>query len=186
MVYIRSSENDHRLKCLWTRSYRNVNELPCYSPGGCRGNVSCSSASRGCQLLLVEVCDQVRLRLEMMCDQRWLTLIWRPFSRWGRERVTSSLAYSGGQYPIYDYLPLIATQSTHNARLEIVDAPSTPFPGWGRECFSPFYEYKGVQYNQRRQWRTIITLLQLTRGYLTATIKWTTRIAEPAIGTDAI
>jgi len=59
----------------------------------------------------------------MMQGQKWLTLHWHSFSRWGRECVAFSFANKGGQYVFYEYLQPIATQITQDARPEIVDAP---------------------------------------------------------------
>jgi len=58
------------------------------------------------------------------------------------------------------------------------------FPGWGREHVSPFFEYKGGQYIQKEQQRTIVNILRLWVGYLNATIHRTTWNAEPEIGPD--
>jgi len=52
------------------------------------------------------------LWLTMMEVQQWLTLGWRSFSWWGRERFTVSLAYKGSQYCIYDYLQHVHQQKT--------------------------------------------------------------------------
>ena len=58
----------------------------------------------------------------MVSSQTLLMLGWRSCSWWGRQRVASSVAYNGGQYPIYDCLQPIATQITRDARPTIVDA----------------------------------------------------------------
>ena len=57
------------------------------------------------------------------------------------------------------------------------------FSGWGRERPSPCLLYKGCQYIRKWQCGTIVNILQLTVGYLNATINWKTRNAEPEIGT---
>jgi len=48
---------------------------------------------------------------------------WRSFSRWVRERIDSSFAYKGSQYPIYNSLQQIATQITQHAKSKFVNAP---------------------------------------------------------------
>jgi len=56
--------------------------------------------------------------------------------------------------------------------------------GWGRERLSPWLLYKGCQYIRTWQCSTIVIILQLTLGYLNATIKRMTRNAQPEIGTN--
>jgi len=53
--------------------------------------------------------------LPLLNGQKSLMILWHSLSWWGRERVASSLAYKGGQYPIYDCLEPIPTQITENA-----------------------------------------------------------------------
>jgi len=54
----------------------------------------------------------------------------------------------------------------------------------GRKGVSAPFDYKGSQYISNSQWYTKVNLLQLTVGYLNATINRKTRNAEPDIGTD--
>jgi len=66
--------------------------------------------------------NQVSNYLPNLQDQKLLTLCWHSFSEWGRERVTSSLAYNASQYLIYECLQPIATHITQDARPKIVHA----------------------------------------------------------------
>ena len=70
-----------------------------------------------------EVCNHAPCRLPKMRDLILMTLGWRSFPRWGRERVASSFAYRGGEFLTYDNLQPLATQIDHDARPKIVDAP---------------------------------------------------------------
>ena len=56
------------------------------------------------------------------------------------------------------------------------------FSGWGRERLSTCLLYKGCQYIRKWQCSTLVNLLQLTVGYLNATINRKTRHAELEIG----
>jgi len=58
------------------------------------------------------------------------------------------------------------------------------FSGWGREPLSTCLLYKGCQYIRKWQCSTIANVLQLTVGYLNATINRKTQNAEPEIGHD--
>ena len=58
-----------------------------------------------------------------------------------------------------------------------------PFSGWGRECLSTCFLYKGCQYIRKWLCSTILDILQWTVGYLNATINRKSRNAEPVIGT---
>jgi len=58
------------------------------------------------------------------------------------------------------------------------------FSGWGRECPSTCLLYKGCQYIRKWQCSTIVNILQLTVGYLNATINRKTINAEPEIRPD--
>jgi len=71
---------------------------------------------------LIEVCDDVPHGLPKMRDLIFLMRHSQSFSRWDRERVASSFACNGGRYLSYDYVQLIATQVTQDARPKIVDA----------------------------------------------------------------
>ena len=74
---------------------------------------------------ITEVGEQAPYWLPIMRAQISLTLSWRLFSRWGRECVTSSFAYEGSQYLIYDCLQPISTQITQDGSPKIVEAPLT-------------------------------------------------------------
>jgi len=54
----------------------------------------------------------------------------------------------------------------------------------GHKGVSPVFEYEGSLYNSNSQWYPEVNILQLTVGYLNATINRKTRNAEPDIGTD--
>jgi len=56
------------------------------------------------------------------------------------------------------------------------------FSGWGRERLSTCLLYKGCQYIRKWQCSTIVNILQLTVGYLNATINRKNRNAELEIG----
>ena len=61
------------------------------------------------------------LWLPLMKGQKSFMFSWWSFSWWGRQRVSSSVAYEGSQYPIDDCLQPIATQITQDARQRIND-----------------------------------------------------------------
>jgi len=84
----------------------------------------------------MDTCDQAPLRLPKMQDHQLLTLHWRSFSGWGRERLSTCLLY------------------------------------------------KGCQYIRKWPCSTIVNILQLTVGYLNATINRKTRNAKPDIWPD--
>ena len=86
--------------------------------------------------LFMDTCNQAPLRLPKMQDHQLLTLNWRSFSGWGRERLSTCLLY------------------------------------------------KGCQYIRKWKCSTIVNILQLTVGYLNATIHRETWNAEPEIGPD--
>ena len=52
--------------------------------------------------LFMDACDQAPLILLKMQDPESLTLRWRSFSRWGRERFACLFCNKGGQYFVYD------------------------------------------------------------------------------------
>jgi len=79
--------------------------------------------------------DYIALWLTMMQGQQSLTLHWRSFSRWGREVVTFSFSYIGGQYFIKDWLQPVATQITQDTRPTIVDSPSMLVFRMGQEGY---------------------------------------------------
>ena len=81
---------------------------------------------------------------------------------------------------ICNQLPLRSPQMQDQKLLTLHERS---FPGWHRERVSPFFDYKGGQCNQKRQWCTIVNILRLTIEYLNATITRTTN-AEPEIATD--
>jgi len=64
-------------------------------------------------------------RLPKIHDQEWLTLRWRSFSWWGRQRFTVSFAYKGSQYFVYDNSQPIAPQTNQNTWPRIIAAPLT-------------------------------------------------------------
>jgi len=59
---------------------------------------------------------------------------------------------------------------------------SSSYWGRGRELVSLLFHYKGSQYIKQRQWCSKVNNLQLTVGYLNATINGITRKPEPEIG----
>jgi len=58
------------------------------------------------------------------------------------------------------------------------------FSGWGRECFSLVFDYKGSQYIRKGQWYTNVNILWLAISYLNATINRKIWKPELVIGTD--
>jgi len=58
-------------------------------------------------------------------DKTSLTLYWRSFSEWCRERVAFCFDYKGGLYLICECLLPITTQVTQDAGRKIVDTPLT-------------------------------------------------------------
>ena len=63
------------------------------------------------------------LWLTMMEGQQSLTLYWRLFSRWGRERFTFPFAYQCSQYSVYADLQPVAPQITQDTWPTMVDIP---------------------------------------------------------------
>jgi len=82
----------------------------------------------------MDTCNHAPLNLPEMQDHQLLTLHWRSFSGWGRERLSTCLLH------------------------------------------------QGCQYIRKWQCSTIVNILQLTVGYLNATINRKTRNARPEIG----
>jgi len=56
--------------------------------------------------------------------------------------------------------------------------------GWGKECVSLVFSYKGSRFIRTGQWCAKVNILRLTVGYLNATINGMTRNTEPVIWTD--
>jgi len=69
IVYIGCSDSFSMLKRSGTLRCIILYEISCYCPGGCRGNVACLSAERGCQFL----CNR---RLQSCAT--WITQAARP------------------------------------------------------------------------------------------------------------
>jgi len=120
--YIPSCDRFYRLKSSVSLGCSFENELNCGCPGGCRRKVACYVPVKAANSRYLDVCDHSPIRSPKMQDQKSLTLRWRSFSEWGRECVTSSLAYRGSRYIIYERLYLIATQITQGARPKIIDS----------------------------------------------------------------
>jgi len=160
-------------------------------------------------------------------------LHWRSFSRSGRERLTVSVAFEGGQYYAYalqwttdffNYLTYktkncwcsidahfqngaasislsLLCWNTANTSFMIVCIQSPPrlpmmqeqtsltrhwlsCSGWGRECVSLVFNYKGSRFIRKGQWRTEVNILRIAVGYQNATMNGKTWNTEPEIGTD--
>jgi len=58
------------------------------------------------------------------------------------------------------------------------------FSGWGKECFSLVFDYKGGQDITQWQRYTNVNILRLAIGYLNMTMKRSTWILEPEIETN--
>jgi len=131
---------------------------------------------------LIEVCNQAPLLLPKMRDLESLTLMWRSFSRWGKEGVSSALALkeantsvmtSCNQWPLW--LPRMQD-------LKLLTLRWRSFLGSGKECLTTYFEHKGGQFIEKEYWGTIVGIVQLTVRYLNATINTTTWNAKPQIG----
>jgi len=71
----------------------------------------------------LDVCNQAPLRLPKVWVQKSLTLCWCSFSKWGRECVTFSFAYTGEPYLMYECSQRITTPITQYARPKTVRTP---------------------------------------------------------------
>jgi hypothetical protein len=71
------------------------------------------------------ICNLSLHRKPKIHDQESLTLRWRSFSWWGRERFTVSFAYKGSESCVYDYMQPIAPKINQDTWPRIVDAPLT-------------------------------------------------------------
>jgi len=67
---------------------------------------------------------------------------------------------------------------------ELLMLPWPTFAGWHRDLVSPFFDYKGGQYIQKKQWCTIVNILQLTVAYLNAIINRPSQHVELEIGAN--
>jgi len=72
-------------------------------------------------------------------------LCWRSVSESGREQIDFSFTYNGSLYVIYASLRPIATQSNHDTKPNIVDAPLTlilprAYPQYGTIHFGIIYQ----------------------------------------------
>jgi len=67
--------------------------------------------------------SHIAMWLTMMEGQKSLTLYWRSFSRWGRERFTFTFAYKGSQQSVYDNFKPVTPQITQDTQRTIFDAP---------------------------------------------------------------
>jgi len=84
--------------------------------------------------------DQIAPELPDLQDQELLTLRWRSYWEWGRERVALSFAYKSSQYHIYEWPQPMATQVNNDARLKIAEAPLTLIFSMGQgACGSLLY-----------------------------------------------
>jgi len=133
---------------------------------------------------LIEVCNHAPLILQKMRDLISLILIWHSFSQWGMERVASPSAYKGvnpsdmtscNQCPLW--LPRMQD-------LQSLTRSWRSIPGWGRKRLATYFDQKGYQFIQKEHRHMIFNILQLTAGYLNATMNRTTRNAKPEIGPD--
>jgi len=97
--YIQSFDWFYRLKRSCTLSCSIEYGLSCYCPGSSRGNISCSSASEGYQLLVYRC---LRSSATYITHQESLMLHWGSLWRWGREHFAYSCAYRG--YQNMDYI----------------------------------------------------------------------------------
>jgi len=103
------------------------------------GNVALSLfPTKAANTLIMHSNDQIAPELPDLQDQELLTLRWRSYWEWGRERVALSFAYKSSQYHIYEWPQPMATQINNDARLKIAEAPLTLIfsmgqGAWGRE-----------------------------------------------------
>jgi len=72
--------------------------------------------------------DHFVLGLTIMQRQQLMTLCWRLFCWWGKVHLTSSVCYQGGQYFVSHSLHTVATGTSKDTRIIIIDAPATLTP----------------------------------------------------------
>jgi hypothetical protein len=119
--YIHRCDQVYRLNHSVSLSCSFENELNCGCTGGCCWNVASYLLIKAANSWYIDVWDHLPIILPKMEDQKSLSLRRPLFSEWGRECVSSSFAYKGSLYLIYDPLHPIATQNTQHARPEIID-----------------------------------------------------------------
>jgi len=128
----------------------------------------------------IEVCNHAPLSLPKLRDLKSLSLIWRWFSRWGRERVTSAFAYTGGQCICYDHLHPMPTLIIQDARPRIVDTPLTLISRMGQGAFvyifwaqrRPVHQKKKHTTTKCQSFRKRHAILLDTPGDLTSASKY--------------
>jgi hypothetical protein len=81
----------------------------------------------------------ITLWLTMIQSQQLLLLCWCIFSRLGREHVTFSFSYKGGQYIMYICLQSIAPRITQHTRSTIVNSPLKPMFKIGQEGYHKLF-----------------------------------------------
>ena len=94
----------------------------------------------------IGVCNQEPFRLPQLQDQKLVTLHWRSFSRWCRERVSFSLPIKDANasimcihYHVAFLLPDLQDQKLLTLRWR-------SFWRWGRERVTFCFAYRGCQY----------------------------------------
>jgi len=92
------------------------------------------------------VCDQEPFKLPEMQEHKSLTLLWRSFSRWGRDHVAFSFAYRGCQY--FDYVYSLPSRVLFPDLLDqkLFTLHWRSFSRWGRVRFAFSFLYKGCQH----------------------------------------
>ena len=109
-----------------------VREIPATSSGTVTTYFIYSATTKSCwafcctktaKTMYMENHGHIELCWTMMQGHQSLMLHWHWFSRWGREHVTFSFSYKGGQHFVYDCLQPFTLQITQDTRPTIVDAP---------------------------------------------------------------
>ena len=120
--------------CLWLCVTNHPTDFPRYMTKNCWRSVEAHSHDGAGRVLLcvlpikaantsfMTICNLLPPRLPKIHDRESLTLGWFSCSWWGRERFTSTFAYKGNQYFIYDCLHPITPQITQDTWPRIVDA----------------------------------------------------------------
>ena len=125
MFYIPHFDDFAMLTRSWTLSWRFVNEMSCYCPGGCRGNIPYLSAYRGWQLPVYGCLWSSATCISEDGRPKIVDPPLRLIIQKGQGGCCSLCIVEGGWYLICDCQQPIACQITQDARPKIIDAQLT-------------------------------------------------------------
>jgi len=122
------------------------------------------------------------LRLPKMRELELLTLIWRSFSRWGRECVALALPIEEANTSVKTICNQCLLWLPRMQDLKLLTLCWRSFPSRGMERLSTYFDYKGGHNIQNEHGCTIIDIGWLKVGYLNAIRNRTTPNAMQEIG----